>query len=83
MTGKGKEEEEDEDITTIPWDGQYGPEPPKESGEGEGNESAKSIGVVQWKEPSVAGAGGAADGEGPPAKKQRVDLRAVIEGGSS
>lgn len=59
MSGKRKSEEEEEDITTNPWDGRYGPEPADETvqnapqGLGVGVHSVQ--GVVQWEDGAVGG----------------------------
>lgn len=72
MAVKRKGEDEEDDVTAIPWDGQYGPETPKETAEGDGPPppaSSSSIagggggsggihGVVQWEDGAVGGGGG-------------------------
>lgn len=77
---KRKGEEEEEDVTGIPWDGQYGPDPPKDTAEGGGVGGIQ--GVVQWEEATGA-AGGAGEGENGASKKQKVVVRAIMGGGSS
>lgn len=76
---KRKGEEEEEDITSIPWDGQYGPEPPKDAGDGEG--LGGDLRVHHWEEGAVGGSLGGGD-EGS-AKKTKIVFRTVVGGGGS
>lgn len=73
---KRKGEEEEEDITAIPWDGQYGPEPPKDAGDGEGL-GADSRVHHHWEDGALGG------GDEGSAKKTKIVFRTVLGGGGS
>lgn len=76
---KRKGEEEEEDITAIPWDGQYGPDPPKDAADGEG--LGAEMRVNHWEEGAMGGGLGGGD-EGS-AKKSKIVFRTVVGGAGS
>lgn len=84
MALKRKGDEEDDDVTSIPWDGQYGPEPPKEMPEGgSGGMGVGAVkGVVQWSQDDGAvGAGAAGTSISADDGRPKFVVRAVMSGG--